>query len=155
MRWGKEDRGGSSSLFMQVSACPLKAGLWSWAAFRHTGSRALFSLSCLQRGHFWNYCFRSPVPLKTLPVSHLQPPVSPVPASDNFLRMKRDQLSDWSDYPFQWEQAKGTAGEVASPGAWMASFQVLPLELTCLSVCAQSSTRLSAGTDISQQQQEY
>lgn len=51
--------------------------------------------------NFWNYCFRSPVPLKTLPVSHLQPPVSPVPASDNFLRMKRDQLSDWSDYPFQ------------------------------------------------------
>lgn len=62
---------GSSSPFTQVSACPLRAGLWSWAAFRQrhlwgdTGNRALFSLSRLQRGHFRNYCFRDPVPLKT------------------------------------------------------------------------------------------
>lgn len=41
---------------------------------------------------------------------------------------------EWLSLPVR-AAGQGTAGEVASPGAWMASFQVLPLELTCLSLC--------------------
>lgn len=91
---------GSSRPFTQVSACPRRAGLWSWAAFRQrhlwgdTGNRALFSLSCLQRGHFQNYCFRDPVPLKTFFLCHISSLLSPLfPPQTTF--------SEWREISFQ------------------------------------------------------